>query len=170
MFLAGCATTRVDGEVPVKTDDISALRTEYISKVYGDIEYVGNKQYLPVSLVDPDPSSPDINGILFKYEYKISYDVKQENGLQVFNPLLMVGVPKSNDAIFVSGFLEMTRDNVLIKRYEKSLVLSKNKSLFSEGETLTEMRKKGLLLVRDDIDRQLHADKDFWGQQQVVAP
>jgi hypothetical protein len=45
------------------------------------------------------------------------------------------------------------------------VVLKKDKTVFSEGETLTEMRKKGLLLVRDQIDLQLVEDQQILAKQ-----
>jgi hypothetical protein len=74
-------------------------------------------------------------------------------------------MPKGTDAVVVAGVLEIVKDGALLKRYEKSVVLKKDKTVFSEGETLTEMRKKGLLLVRDQIDLQLVEDQQILAKQ-----
>jgi len=37
-------------------------------------------------------------------------------------------------------------------------------SLFSEGETFSELRKKGLTAVRDNIEMQMYEDREFLSQ------
>jgi hypothetical protein len=40
-------------------------------------------------------------------------------------------------------------------------MLDKTRTIFSEGETLSEIRKRGLLAVRDSIEAQMYADQDM---------
>jgi hypothetical protein len=86
--------------------------------------------------------------------------VPREHPAQIFNPFLIVGVPKSADTVVVRGTLELIRQSEVVKRYEKKLTLSKNKNVYNDGDTLTEIRKQGLLQVRDHIDRELLADQE----------
>jgi len=88
-----------------------------------------------------------------------------EHVLTVFNPLLIAGISKSEDSVFIGGQLKIYRGNQLLRKYEETVTLSKGKTLYSEGDTLTEIRKQGLLHVRDKIDEQVYADKAFWQQQ-----
>ncbi len=40
--------------------------------------------------------------------------------------------------------------------------MDKTRNLFYEGETYSEMRKKGLIEVRNNIESQMHDDRAFF--------
>lgn len=98
--------------------------------VCGKLEYAGsNPEWLPRALRDV-PS--DAHRVL-RFEYE--------------------------DAIYVLGVLRISKDGEHIKDYRQQITLDKAKSIFSEGETLTEMRRQGLLRLRDVMDAALQADR-----------
>ena len=82
--------------------------------------------------------------------------------MTVFNPLLITGMSKTEDRITVTGTLEFFSAGNLIRKYNESVTLTKNKTIYSEGETFTEMRRHGLLYVRNSIDKQIYNDRLFW--------
>ena len=61
--------------------------------------------------------------------------------------------------MYVLGLLTLEHDGKTIKSYRETITLEKSKSIFSEGETLTEIRRQGLLRLRDVIDARLSADR-----------
>ncbi len=94
------------------------------------------------------------------YQYEVSYNVEAETGWDLFNPFIVVGVPKSKDNVGVSGRLRLSVEGSgYSKDYDDAVVLDKKKFLFSEGDTLTEMRRSALIQLRDSIDQQLVKDK-----------
>jgi hypothetical protein len=155
LCLASCASTHVSG--PPSAGAAAPLPSE---RLQASVEYSGNPDYLP-RMLQGNGAGEARTPVFFRYAYDVSYDVPTESGLNVFNPLLIVGVPKSTDVVVVKGVLEVLKPGTVLKRYEHRLVLDKSKTLFSEGETLSEIRRKGLLLVRDHIDEQLVADDSF---------
>ena len=156
LALCGCAPTRYsDGDPSAQTQNVPAVPALIIP---ARIRYDGNRDYLPRSLSDGTGEAQ----FTAVYVYQVIYDAEKEHPLTVFNPLLIAGMSKSDDAVTILAQLEMFDGNELVRKYEKSVVLSKSKTLFSEGQTLTEMRRNGLLHVRDDIDRRIAADRQFW--------
>lgn len=156
LAMQGCSSTQVYG-ASEKTAQPSIQ-----SRMVGHIEYSGNADYLPRMLAADNDRGMKV---VFRYSYTVSYEAPSEHPLTILNPLLIVGMPKATDAVVVAGVLEIVKDGALVKRYEKSVVLKKDKTVFSEGETLTDMRKKGLLLVRDQIDLQLIDDQQILAKQ-----
>jgi hypothetical protein len=151
LVLAACAGTRVS------ESNIVAVAPEHVARLRANVDYTGNADYLP-RMVQPDAGAQ--KRVVIRYSHDVSYYVPGENPAQLFNPLLIAGMAKSSDKIVVTGLLEVVKDGGVVRRYQKVLVLDKDKTLFSEGETLSEMRRKGLLLVRDAIDQMLAADED----------
>lgn len=152
LALAGCAATRVS------ESGIAPVNAERVAKYRAGVEYAGNPDYLPRT-IQADASAS--RRVVFRYAHDVAYDVPGDHPAQLFNPLLIAGMAKSSDRVVVQGALDVLKDGALVKRYEKKLELGKDKTLFSEGETLSEIRRKGLLLVRDAIDQMLDADDAF---------
>ena len=94
-----------------------------------------------------------------RFEYEIGYGIDDESAFDLFNPFLIVGATKSKDSMYVLGLLTLERDGKTIKSYRETITLEKSKSIFSEGETLTDIRRQGLLRLRDVIDARLSADR-----------
>lgn len=152
LFLSGCAAkmtvTPQVAEIDIKSD----------FQIGGVIEYDGNKDYLPRTIKE-DSRQADLS---FKYEYQIVYGRdKTPQAIPLFNPLTIVGFPIGENTMAVTGNLTILKGKEVIKEYKATCGLEKVRSLFSEGETFSELRKKGLLTVRDNIELQMHKDRDI---------
>ncbi|MHB8471799.1 MAG: hypothetical protein ACYDC8_02885 [Gammaproteobacteria bacterium] len=152
----GCAATKYsDG------GSASVLNTPPPYQITARVNYDKNPAYLPRSLISASSGS----ALVADYVYEVNYGMGHEHVLTVFNPLLIAGMSKTEDSVFIGGQLKIYRGDQLLRKYEETVTLSKGKTLYSEGDTLTEIRKQGLLHVRDKIDEQVYADKAFWQQQ-----
>lgn len=121
------------------------------------VSYDGQPVYLP-QVISAEPGTD--GGTLLRYSYNTQYDGKQQaTVLQPLNPLLLVGFPTGSNAITVSGLLEVLRDGKPVRVYEAACALKRSSTVFSEGETMTALRRRGLLLVRDDISAQICHDQ-----------
>lgn len=148
-LLTACAETRISVPPPSSAAPIAPF-------VCGKLEYAGsNPEWLPRALRDV-PS--DAHRVL-RFEYELEYGIDDESAFDLFNPFLIFGATKSEDAIYVLGVLRISKDGEHIKDYRQQITLDKAKSIFSEGETLTEMRRQGLLRLRDVMDAALQADR-----------
>lgn len=129
------------------------------------VSYEGKADYLPrvISIESPTDSHT-----VLRYSYNTEYDAKQQvTALQLFNPLLISGFPTGSNAIAVSGLLEVVRDGQPVRTYAAACALRRSSTVFSEGETLTDLRHKGLALVRDNISAQMCQDAQ--GLQALLA-
>ena len=59
----------------------------------------------------------------------------------------------------VTGLLEVVRGGQTIRSYGAACAMKRTGTVFSEGETLTAMRRRGLLLIRDNISAQICRDR-----------
>jgi hypothetical protein len=152
VFLSGCATNIVVTPQAMENDIKSSFQ------VAGIVEYDGNKDYLPRTIKESSAQSD----ISIKYEYQITYGRdKTPQALPLFNPLTIVGFPIGEDTMVVTGNLTLSKGEEVIKAYTATCGMEKTRSIFSEGETFSELRKKGLLLIRDNIEIQMCGDKEF---------
>jgi len=136
---------------PVKQTDNIDFRLK------GKLIYEGNKEYLPRVLIDEPATNPKIE---FKYTYGVFYGKQDVPGvLALYNPLTIVGFPTGENTVTVIGRLDILRGEEVMKSYGSSCVLEKMRNLFSEAN-FTEMRKKALIAVRDNIDSQICSDKN----------
>ena len=151
ILLYGCATTMEIKPQVAQIDNVDF-------RIKGKIIYEGNKEYLPRVLVD-EPISD--NQLIFKYMYKAVYGKHDVPDLvALYNPLTIVGFPTGENTLTIIGKLDVLKGEEVIKSYMATCILEKTRSLFSEG-TFTEMRKKGLIAVRDNIETQMYLDKDY---------
>lgn len=158
VVLASCASTKIS------VDEVGDLPDEQQGFICGSLVYdQHNTNYVPLSLRD----MPTSNGVSLDYKYEIKYGLEDDTAFDLFNPLLFAGMPKSQDNIYVAGRLWIRTSDGFERRYEESFVMSKAKTLFSEGETLTDIRRKGLILLRNKIDAQLIADKDLLSRKEL---
>ncbi len=148
-LLAGCADTRISAPPP----QAPLLENAFLC---GKLQYTGsNPEWVPHALHD----EPADTARTLRFEYEIAYGIDDESAFDLFNPLLILGATKSKDSMYVLGVLTLTRDGKTLKDYREAITVDKSKSVFSEGETLTEMRRQGLLRLRDLIDARLAADR-----------
>lgn len=129
-------------------------------QIKGKITYEGNKEYL-IRLISED-SSLD-TGVTFNYVHNVIYGKKDTlpDIIALFNPLNLVGFPIGENTVSVTGKLEVMKGNEVIKTYSAACILEKTRNLFYEGETFSELRKKGLIAVRNNIEAQMWQDREF---------
>jgi hypothetical protein len=140
------------------TPNITLVQIKDFS-VSGKIDYDGNFEYLPRT-VSIESHAPPL--LTLRYRYDVSYgrdSVPQV--LPLFNPLTLVGFPIGADTVVVTAKLEILKGSSLIKTYSSVCMLDKHRTIFSEGETMSELRKRGLLAVRNNIESQMCVDKDL---------
>ena len=117
-----------------------------------------NTEYLP-RIIHDDPAYGDT---LITYQYEVNYGVEEDTAFDLFNPFLILGVEKSKDAVVVTGQLNIKSGSNFKKEYRETVILNKTKTLYSEGSTLSELRREGLIQLRDKIDALLITDKELF--------
>jgi hypothetical protein len=169
-FLVSClsAVILLFGCTPnmVTTPDIAVIPYGDFS-LGGEIDYDGNKEYLPRTVTaDASLGHP----LILRYRYEVTYDgVAVPSLITYISPLTTFVFPISVDTVVVTGAdtvvvagkLEILKGGSVVKTYSAECMLDKTRTIFSEGETLSEIRKRGLLAVRDSIEAQMYADQDM---------
>jgi len=124
--------------------------------LYGHLSYDGNRDYLPAVLVEHAESPADA---VLRYTHEERYGLKEVPAMvQFVNPLNLVGFPTGSTSLAISGRLDVMRGGAVVRSFAAVAAMRGNRSMFSEGETFTAMRRRGLLLVRDNISAQVCAD------------
>jgi hypothetical protein len=153
LSLLGCATTMVMIPSIVEIENVLSFR------IKGRIIYDNNKKYLPRTIDDESVSDPILS---FKYIYKIAYGRDQTpQALYLFNPFSLIGFPIGENTLVVTGILTIFKGKEEIKEYKSTCGLERQRSLFSEGDTFSELREKGLLAVRNNIEAQMYQDRQY---------
>jgi hypothetical protein len=126
-------------------------------RVRGHLSYTGtNAEYVPTVLSE-DPASPA--DAVLRYSYRVDYDLRQLPAeVQWVNPLHLVGMPTGTGALTIASRLDVMRGGLAVRSFAAVASMKRSQSMFSEGETFTDMRRRGLLLVRDNIAAQVCAD------------
>jgi len=153
LLISGCATKMVitPQAMEINVSDF---------KLKGKIEYDGNKEYLPRTIINENESVNQ--SFTFQYSYLETYGMdKTPQALPLFNPLSLVGFPIGENTLVINGKLIILKGKEVIKEYSATCGLEKMRSLFSEGETFSELRRKGLLAVRNNIEFQMYQDRGF---------
>jgi hypothetical protein len=151
MLLGSCAT-----QVDV-TPQLSA-NAPAECRIRARIEYAGKPAYLPNVLV-AGGSAGEAAGLRYTYETKYGRDAVP-NGLAFVNPLTIVGFPTGSNTLVVVGRLDVVRDGQAVRSYAAAAAMARTETAFTEGETFTAMRSRGLALVRDNIAAQLCQDRE----------
>lgn len=128
-------------------------------QIKGNVIYEGDKVYFPrVIIEEPDSKS----GLTFHYVYHEAYETKDVPDIcALFNPLNFIGFPTGESTLKVEGKLDILKGKEIVKSYNVNCALEKTRNLYYEGETFSEMRAKGLIAVRDNIESQMWQDRDF---------
>ena len=152
LLSSGCAPN------VVITPDIAVIPGKAFA-VCGKLDYDGNSEYLPRTV----SVASDAEALLtFRYRYNVTYGRDAvHQALPLFNPLTIVGFPIGADTVVVTAKLEILKGNTQFKAYSSMCMLDKHRTIFWEGENMTELRKRGLLAVRDNIESQMYVDKDL---------
>lgn len=148
--ITGCATS------VLMTPDLSrdAPRT---CTIQAPLSYDGNPDYLPGAIVAEPVMA---QATVLRYTYSTQYDANQGiKPLQVVNPLLLAGFPTGSNSSTVTGLLEVVRSGQTIRSYGAACAMKRSSTVFSEGETLTDMRRRSLLLLRDNLSAQICQDQ-----------
>jgi hypothetical protein len=149
-LLAGCATSVVITPQPTEKSPASC-------HIHGTVRYDGKPEYLPRALI-ADPAGLD--PVSFRYTFEAQYGLKETNWvLTAVNPLTLVGFPTGSDSLVITGHVEVVRGDDTIRSYAAAAAMKRSSTVFYEGETFTEMRHRGLLLVRDNLSGQLCHDE-----------
>lgn len=125
--------------------------------VFGHLVYAGNPEYLPTALVEEASRPADA---VLRYGHEEHYGLSElPGGVQVVNPLHLAGFPTGESSLTVVGRLDVVRAGTIVRSFAAAAAMTRSQSMFSEGETFTEMRRRGLLIVRDNISAQVCADR-----------
>jgi hypothetical protein len=100
--------------------------------------------------------------LTLRYRYEVTYGRDAvHQALIFFNPLTIIGFPIGTDTVVVTAKLAVLKGNFQVKEYTAVCILDKHRTIFWEGETLSELRRRGLLAVRDNIETQMYGDRDL---------
>lgn len=147
VLLTGCTEHTMQITPPVPSNKIlgSPITIEC------NIIYDGNTAYLPSSLVQNSNNNCSV-----MYSYTIHYvnGTTDWDGLNLFNPLILVGFPMSQESVIVEGKLEWISPNKENQVFISSCIATKTRNLFQTGGS-SEPRKECLFAVRDNVNSQL---------------
>jgi len=145
LMLTGCASTMI-----VKPD----VKDKHLPKkalLKGKIDYdKTNKSYLPTMIEEGNTN------LTLRYRYSVKYNAGgvEYDGINLFNPLLIVGFPLSESDLLVGGKLTVLKNGKIKETYESSCVAKDTRNLFDAGGS-SEDRKKCLFKIRYNIDTQI---------------
>ena len=126
-------------------------------QIHALVHYDGKPDYLPGALIADQTAS---GAVAFRYTFETQYGLKEiEPILALVNPLTLVGFPVGSDSLIVTGRVDVVRDDAIARSYAAVASMKRSSTVFSEGETFTEMRRRGLLIVRDNLSGQLCHDR-----------
>ena len=150
-FIAGCQTT------VMVTPQAMAGKGASTCQIRAQVRYDGKEEYLPAAL-GADPTAP--YPVVFQYAYEAQYGLSEiPPGVSLINPLVIFGFPTGTDNVVVTGRVDVIRGTTTLRSYAAAAAMKRAGTVFSEGETFTEMRRRGLLLVRDNLSTQLCKDQ-----------
>jgi hypothetical protein len=151
LLLGACATTV---EVTPKLGEPTSQNCE----IHAMIRYEGIADYLPTVLLrESTVSQADIT---LRYGFHVTYDSQPlPDVATMVNPLAMFGFPTGHDYISVLGTLDFVQADATVRTYGAAAALRRTGTIFGEGDSFTDLRRRGLLLVRDNISAQLCRDQ-----------
>lgn len=127
--------------------------------VPGKIVYEGKPDYLPRTLAD---SGAAASSLTLKYVFDVAYGKDRTHAMaHLFNPLVLFGFPIGEDTVAVAGKLEIARGDEVLKTYTATCGFEKTRGLFYEGDTYSELRVRGLMCVRENIEAQMHKEREL---------
>jgi hypothetical protein len=148
-LLAGCAATAtVTPTLPEKSA---------VCQIRAAVRFDGRPEYVPGVLI-ADTGAHD--AAEFRYSFEARYGLNEYNAFLVaVNPLSLVGFPTGNDNLVVAGRVDLMRGETIVRSYAAAASMKRNPTIFGEGETFTDMRRRGLMLVRENLSAQLCNDQ-----------
>ena len=117
------------------------------------VEYKGLADYVPRSLRNEAQAS-----LVARY----TTDARTQRddtpaAIVMYNPLTIFGFPTGSSTVSASGTLEVLSADRVVRQYRAAATVKKRNSLYT-GDSLTELRKRALIAVRDNLDAQLLGD------------
>jgi hypothetical protein len=148
-LLVGCAAT--------VTVTPSLTEKAAVCQIRAAVWYDGKPEYLPEVLIADASARPPAG---FRYSYEARYGLDEYNAFLVaVNPLSLVGFPTGKDNVVVTGRVDLMRGKTIVRTYAAAASLRETPTIFGEGETFTDMRHRGLMLVRENLSTQLCEDQ-----------
>jgi hypothetical protein len=148
-LLVGCAATA--NVTPTLSEKAAACQ------IRAAVWFDGKPEYVPAVLIADATAHPEAG---FRYSYEARYGLNEYNAFLVaVNPLSLVGFPTGKDNVVVTGRIELERNKTILRTYAAAASLKVTPTIFGEGETFTDMRRRGLMLVRENLSAQLCEDQ-----------
>ena len=147
--VAGCSTMSVTPGLAT-LDKIPIL-------IKGTIEYDGNILYLPRTISKGDPAE---YGLRFRYTTSETQDRSSWDVIALFNPLSVLGFPTGRRNSTVTGNLEILKDTEVVKSYMATCLQEAYRGIYYGG-SFSDLRRTGLVAVRDNIEAQMFQDREF---------
>lgn len=114
--------------------------------IRGAIQYEGNRDYLPRTVGQDD------SGMKIRFEYEVQQG--REDSSTIFLPVVNLVInPKGMNWVIAAGSLEILEDGQVKHSYKS--VKQLDGAGVGGATTLTALRRRALLAVRDDIERQM---------------
>ena len=146
LLLTGCLSVTLEPDPP----EISAGEP-----LPARIEYHGNPDYLPATVVEAAPGLGEAPVVVYRTETRY----ENSSPLHLFNPLLIFGYPGIGANVSVSGRLELQSGAAAARQYEARCVVRMRRSVWLWGTpSQTELRAHGLAAVRELLEAQMVAD------------
>jgi hypothetical protein len=118
---------------------------------------IGKKTYLPDIIVKEDNSLINID-----YSINERYDISGKNNdiLNLFNPLLIIGFPLGDNLLLITSNLKIIKDNIVIKDYNAKCLHTYTRNLFG-NPNFTSMRNECLQELKNNLNLQIidHIEK-----------
>lgn len=153
----GCSSTPKMVATPNQTEN------SHDFQISGNIVYDGNRSFLPQHLKKEDSASD----VQLKYSYKAVSEAV--NSIQA--PMsacsgggCLYSMPSASlgqNVVSVVGTLEIVQGGRVLKTYKAASRTVKDRNLWEDRETVTQLKEQSLLAVRNEIDMQLQKDKEF---------
>ena len=153
LLFSGCGTHMdVKPEVPAGQVDFT-LR--------GKVNYEGNWDYVPKTISN---QSADNGNMSFNYAYNVLYGgtAMQQDIVAILLPTTMFGTPTGESDVQIRAKLDVMNGPNLIKSYIAACNIVSPRGVFAGGTNFTEIRKNGLMAVKENIELQMVQDRDFW--------
>lgn len=125
--------------------------------ITGPIQYEGNSVYLPRTI---SVGAPSEYGLSFRYTTTETQDRSSWDVLALFNPLTIMGFPTGKRVSTVIGKLEVLKEIEVVRSYAATCLQEAERGIYY-GESFSELRRKGLAAVRDNIEAQMSHDREF---------
>lgn len=147
--VVGCSTMSVTPELAT-LDKAPVL-------IKGPIQYDGNRLYLPRTISEGDPSE---YGLRFRYTTSETQDRSSWDVIALLNPLSILGFPTGRRNSTVTGNLEILKDTELAKSYQATCLQEAYRGIYYGG-SFSDLRRTGLVAVRDSIEAQMSQDREL---------